>query len=57
MEMDIEVQKTARRWHSIHEYTPNYIKLLLKWEFLQSQLALTNICPPFSIFQLPKNPH
>jgi len=40
MEMEIEVHNTARRCHSIHEYTPNDIKVLLKWEFLQSQTAL-----------------
>jgi len=43
--MEIEVQKPARRCHSIHEYTANDIKVLLKWDFLQSQLALTNIFP------------
>jgi len=30
MEMEIEVQKTARRCHSIHKYTANDIKVLLK---------------------------
>jgi len=45
MEMEIEVQKTARRCHSIHKYTANDIKVLLKWDFLQSQLVLANICP------------
>jgi hypothetical protein len=54
MEMEIEVQKTARRCHSIHEYTPNDIQLLLKWEFLQIQPTLTNICPLSAYFSYQK---
>jgi len=45
MEMEMELQKTARKCHNINEYMTDDIKLLLKWDVFQSQPALTNICP------------
>ena len=44
MQIEIEVQKITRGWHSIYKNRGNDIKMLLKWEFLQIQPALTNIC-------------
>jgi len=51
MEMEREVQNTARRCHSIHEYTPNDIQLLLEWEFLHRQ-----IFAPFQNISVTKKP-
>ena len=45
MQIEVEVQKIIRIWHSIYKNTGNDIRVLLKWEFLQIQPALTNICP------------
>jgi len=54
MKIKIDVQKITRWWHSIYKNTGKDIKVLLKWEFLQIQQALTNICPLSAYFSYHK---
>jgi len=57
MEMEIEIRKAARRCNSIQKYMANDIKVLLKWDFLQNQPALTNICPLSAYYNYHKSLH
>jgi len=45
MDMDIEVQNTARRCHSIHEYTQNDIKVCSNENSSRARQPLQNFAP------------